>query len=70
MMTFLLLSLLSTSASCLDSREVIRAQSTRHLVLTEQELLFAGSALRTVLASNANAYVSFLSPEVELHRLI
>jgi hypothetical protein len=57
MMTFALLSLLI--ASCMGSREVIGTQSTKHLVLTEQELRFAGTALRTVLASNDNAYVSF-----------
>lgn len=56
MMTFVLLSLLLTS--CVGSRELIGTPKSTNLVLTEQELRFAGTALRSVLASNVNAYVS------------
>lgn len=33
-------------------------QNARNLILSEQELRFAGNALRTVLGSNINSYVS------------
>lgn len=41
-------------ASCF----AINGNNARNLILTEQELRFAGSSLRTVLASNSNSYVS------------
>ena len=41
-----------------DGQKVLPNANTRNLVLNEQELRFAGIALRTVLSSNVNAYVS------------
>lgn len=35
-------------------------QNARNIILNEQELKFAGTALRTVLSSNVNSYVSFV----------
>lgn len=35
-----------------------RGPGPRNLVLTEQELKFAGTALRAALTSNSNSYVS------------
>jgi hypothetical protein len=53
----LLIALVVAHGSCSRSQGA-RDQSLRSLVLNEQELKFAGSALRTVLGSNVNSYVS------------
>jgi hypothetical protein len=53
-MNFLLLSLFVAFCVALNGN----GPNTRNLILTEQELRFAGSALREVLATNVNSYVS------------
>lgn len=55
-MTFAAFSVLL--AFCLASKENYQS-GMKSLVLNEQELRFAGSALQTVLGNNMNAYVSF-----------
>ena len=52
---FILLSL----ACCISCQGRGQNQGPRNLILTEQELKFAGTALRAALTSNANSYVSF-----------
>lgn len=51
--TFLLLFMLVCGLSAIGPNP-----NSRNLILTEQELRFAGSALREVLATNVNSYVS------------
>jgi hypothetical protein len=53
-MTFLLLSLFAAFCVALNGN----GANTKNLILTEQELRFAGSALREVMATNVNSYVS------------
>lgn len=54
LITFALLSLFVGLCIALNGN----GPNARNLILTEQELRFAGNALRTVLASNVNSYVS------------
>lgn len=54
-MIFALLSFIVVSSSTTLNGNT---QNAKNLILTEQELRFAGNALRTVLGSNVNSYVS------------
>lgn len=59
LITFMLLSLFFAACVALNGKSAdLKANTGKNLILSEQELKFAGSAIRTVLASNVNAYVS------------
>lgn len=65
MKSFILLSLFFTTCMGQAVMEQIRVDNrAQKLVLSEQELRFAGHALRSVLAGNAMGYVSW--KEIEM----
>lgn len=66
LVTFALLSLFFVFCCALNGN----GANTRNLILNEKELRFAGSALREVLATNVNSYVSLKHFKIHLKFLM
>lgn len=67
MKVFIMLLCLTTACHCQNRN---RPADTRTLLLSDQELRFAGYALQTVFGSNPNAYVSSSSTITSIQKKV